>query len=489
MSKSASPHRRAAIGSVDSWAIAHHASPPQSYGRYLSHTMHFVTRGLALLAAGLTLVGQTTAGWKREEEPDPTANATCDPLFGRIDAGSGGRKVAVVIDASGSMDWNDPYNLRLTAAKLLAEKLISPAEAASPEEADRFAVVEFTETGDLLYPLGDPDGADDAIDGIYAFGGTFIGSGINAAIDELTKDSDGAPGIIVLTDGVDSPDSYVPDTVAAIKKAGENGIRVSFGFLNLDSPTQDPQITNAILATGGTFSSIYTANDVTVFVAQTLLNGLIGGPSDDPVPLLPGLDTAGVLAQTSKNTFSYEAQSDEQFNLTVKAIDDLTLKVVITDEDGTEIASAVTNSTGEAVIEHTASEKIKLTITVTSEDGKTGLFSVQISSSFDPCTDEPDPDPVSSTSVGSFSPTPSCTTWVSIGSFTTVVTSPTPSDDITSEPPFTSTPYTTPTPSQPTPSTPTTAPSGVVTAAAPALRDTSLAFGMLLPAVVAGVFF
>ncbi|KAL1837205.1 hypothetical protein VTJ49DRAFT_4156 [Mycothermus thermophilus] len=444
-------------------------------------TMHLISNGLALLTAGLALASQALA------QDDPQTNATCDPLFGRIDAGTGGRKVGIVIDASGSMSDNDPDDLRLQASKLLVDKLVSASEASGNQAADQVTVVEFTLSADVLYPLGDPDGAGPSIDGIYALGGTFIGGGIDAAVDELTKASAGTTagrtGILVLTDGVDDPPENAVDTVAAINRAAGLGIRVNFGFLSVDSTQQNPEITTAILNSGGIFSTITSASDISKLVAQVLLNGLVGEAGDEPTTLLPGLDTAGLLSQTSTNTFTYSAQAGESFNLTIKAIDDISLKVTLKDSDGNELASAVTNDTGVAVVEQTIDADTVLSITVTGEGGATsGLFSVQISSSFDPCTEDPDDsddddddEPSSFPAChGSFSTSYIPSTTSAPGSFTTHISV---------------TPTSVPTKVTSTPSA--TRPGTVVTGGAAPVRDAGLAvgFGMLLPAAVFGLAF
>ncbi|EGS19846.1 uncharacterized protein CTHT_0043310 [Thermochaetoides thermophila DSM 1495] len=312
-----------------------------------------------------------------------------------IDSGNGGRKVGIVIDASGSMEDNDPRNLRLQAAKLLVDKLISPSEVTGDQTADEVAVIEFTHTADVLYPLGDPSGAGPAVDGIIADGGTFIGSGVNAAIDELTKNSAaaGQTGILVLTDGVDDPSYFTPETIASIDRAQELGIRVSFGFLSIDSTQQDPEIIEAILRSGGIFATINTADDIGKVVAQALLNGLVGEPGKTKVILLSDVETAGMLDQTGSNTFTYTAKEGEEFNVTLTSDDrdPVSLKVTLRDPSGKEVASAVTDpDTGVAFVEYTAQAAGTITIEITPEGNKkSGLFSVKLLSSLDPCAESP----------------------------------------------------------------------------------------------------
>lgn len=55
---------------------------------------------------------------------------------------NGGRKVAIVIDSSGSMSSTDPYDLRITAGKALNKQLVSSAGATGGKKADLVTVVE-----------------------------------------------------------------------------------------------------------------------------------------------------------------------------------------------------------------------------------------------------------------------------------------------------------------------------------------------------------
>ncbi|KAK4195890.1 hypothetical protein QBC40DRAFT_210528 [Triangularia verruculosa] len=387
--------------------------------------MHLLFSRLTSLATILALASQINA---KSTPPPPPNNSTCEPLFGKIEATNGGRKIGVVIDRSGSMEDTDPSNLRLVAANLLVGKLISSGGITTGQTADQVTIVQFNETAEILYPLGDPSGAGASIDGIPANGGTFIGGGISAALDELTRSGnkpDNA-GIFVLTDGADDPPSLISDTIDSINRAQKAGIRVSFGFLSVDAEEQDSRITSAILSSGGTFTTVNTAEDTSKLVAQALLNRLVGPPSTGSVPLLPGLKTAGMLSQTSLTTFSYAAQQGEAFNVTVTAIDKVSLKATLKEAGkNTEIKSAVTDATtGVASLEHTALATGNFTIEVTSTTGgsKSGLFAVQIGSSLDPCkpsnTTQPHPSgsPLIPTGANStYLPTPTSSTVFTAG--------------------------------------------------------------------------
>lgn len=56
---------------------------------------------------------------------------------------NGGRKVAIVIDSSGSMATTDPNNLRITAGKALNNQLVTAGAATGGKKADLVTVVEY----------------------------------------------------------------------------------------------------------------------------------------------------------------------------------------------------------------------------------------------------------------------------------------------------------------------------------------------------------
>jgi hypothetical protein len=131
-----------------------------------------VTRDLLIYAFDLEPPG----GW-----PAPTANVD----------------LALIIDSSGSMSWNDPSNLRKTGAKILINSAL---------DGDHVAVIDFDSGVRVPGPLARiPDGRDDllaAVDTIDSSGGTNVGIGVQAACDELEASTSGNnKAAILLTDG------------------------------------------------------------------------------------------------------------------------------------------------------------------------------------------------------------------------------------------------------------------------------------------------
>lgn len=132
-----------------------------------------------------------------------------------------GRRIALVIDSSGSNSWTDPSNFRIDAAQQFNSRLTTRAKAAPEEVPDEVTVIDFDDSARILYPMGDPEVA--TFDGIDSFGGTDIGSGIALGIDELVRTKpplstgdvfaqyeENKAGLVILTDGEDfSPANQV----------------------------------------------------------------------------------------------------------------------------------------------------------------------------------------------------------------------------------------------------------------------------------------
>jgi Mg-chelatase subunit ChlD len=103
--------------------------------------------------------------------------------------------VVFSIDSSGSMDWNDPSDLRKLAASSFVDRL---------KEEDRSAVVDFDSYAYTRVNLTtDKTKVKYAISQIDSVGGTNLYSGLKAAVDELTTNgnADHEKYIIFLTDG------------------------------------------------------------------------------------------------------------------------------------------------------------------------------------------------------------------------------------------------------------------------------------------------
>ena len=134
---------------------------------------------------------------KRDSSP------TCADLTAK--SNNGDRKIAIVIDSSGSMTSSDPDDLRLSAGRTINDWLIGKSEAVGGKKVDLVTVIDFDSSATLDYPLGDPAGANASFSKIGAGGGTYIASGVKMAVGQLTGSGTGGTskrsGIVVFTDG------------------------------------------------------------------------------------------------------------------------------------------------------------------------------------------------------------------------------------------------------------------------------------------------
>ncbi|KAF2264407.1 hypothetical protein CC78DRAFT_412329, partial [Lojkania enalia] len=264
----------------------------------------------------------------------------------------GGRKIGIVIDESGSMYSADPYDLRVDAGRALNDWLISSSEAGDGKSADLVTVIGFDDTTRTYYSLGDPSGADDALDEITIVGGTWISRGVDAATAELNKSGNDPTadrsGIVVLTDGEDFDTEGLVD---AINNAGSQGIRVSFGFLQSGFYSsfsyQDPEVLVAIINTGGKYANIDSYNAQNAFVNYMIANGLTASDSSsiqNQSLVLNGLSIAFIIDQSGINTLTYNAEGGEGLTFTITSVSAGDLNVTAMDANGKELGTTSVDS-------------------------------------------------------------------------------------------------------------------------------------------------
>lgn len=157
--------------------------------------------------------------------------------------------VVLVIDSSGSMDWNDSGNLRLEAAKQFVAKL---------SEKDRAAVIDFDYyTSVLCQFTNDKTTLNNAINRIDDVGGTSLTAGISPAIDMFTSasyDNDAYRYIIMLTDGEGDYDTSLT------AKAKENNIQIF--TIGLGNEVVESCLKEIANGTGGKYYFASTADQL-----------------------------------------------------------------------------------------------------------------------------------------------------------------------------------------------------------------------------------
>lgn len=156
--------------------------------------------------------------------------------------------VALVLDSSGSMSWNDPSGYRKTAAKSFVNALIS---------GDKAAVVDFDSYAYLTQSLTtDFNAVKSAIDRIDASGGTNIGAGVRVANNELINKStsDRIKVEILLTDGQGSYD------YSLTTQAKNNNIVIY--TIGLGSSVNASLLTSIAQGTGGMYFPVSSASQL-----------------------------------------------------------------------------------------------------------------------------------------------------------------------------------------------------------------------------------
>ncbi len=156
--------------------------------------------------------------------------------------------LALVMDSSGSMNWNDPERLRISAAKNFVDALL-------PE--DRAAVVDFDHWAKTLQGLTtDKTAVKAAIDRIDASGGTNIAAGVSFGNDILINNGqpERARMMILLTDGEGYYHSYYTE------QAKLHGITIY--TIALGSSVDTRLLQGIATETGGQFYHVLAASDL-----------------------------------------------------------------------------------------------------------------------------------------------------------------------------------------------------------------------------------
>ncbi|KAF2474431.1 uncharacterized protein BDR25DRAFT_392099 [Lindgomyces ingoldianus] len=270
---------------------------------------------------------------KRQHDPEKAALIICAMVRDDPAKDCRNRKLAIVVDSSGSNSWTDPSNLRIQAARDFNAKLTTAAQAGSGPYPDQVAVVDFDDSASLLYPMGDPAGAAGTFGVIDSSGGTNIGSGIAMGIDEIIKDQPGffakRSGIVVLTDGEDGSPA---NQLLQLARAKVQGIRVNYGFLSppvnpvtkrsLQKRDPSPDIISGILSTGGTFGIITSAKAQKNFINLVIARGAT--EVDSPVGstlLTSGVTvTENLTPEKNSHDFIYSASAGERLNFTLTVV-------------------------------------------------------------------------------------------------------------------------------------------------------------------------
>jgi Mg-chelatase subunit ChlD len=172
--------------------------------------------------------------------------------YGRKNDNSGKTQyydIVLAIDSSGSMSWNDPDNLRKTAAKQFVDSFL-PGDQGSVVDFDNSAIIK-------IHLTKNKDDIKASIDTIDSDGGTNIDIAVNTGIDELLSSNatnDNSKIIVLLTDG--EGDYYSSTT----KRAQDNNIKVY--TVSIGADVDESLLGNIANDTGGKYYQIASSEDL-----------------------------------------------------------------------------------------------------------------------------------------------------------------------------------------------------------------------------------
>ncbi|KRE67717.1 hypothetical protein ASG92_13845 [Arthrobacter sp. Soil736] len=156
--------------------------------------------------------------------------------------------LALSIDSSGSMSWNDPEGLRRDAAKIFVDALLAE---------DRAAVVDFDSRARVLQPLTtNKEAVKSAINRIDDFGGTNICAGVSTANSVLINNNDPDRGrvMILLTDGDGSWNPYY------LQQAKQSNITIY--TIGLGNAVNTGLLSTIASETGGQYYQVASADQL-----------------------------------------------------------------------------------------------------------------------------------------------------------------------------------------------------------------------------------
>lgn len=322
------------------------------------------------------------------------------------------RTLVVAIDSSGSNTTTDPSNLRITAAKETIGSLTSLAEAqANNTVPDLAGAVDFDSGVTILSQLDDPDAVIPKIT-VDSSGGTDIAAGIDAAVQILENiNTAGLTGllkdkaaIVVFTDGNNNAGPL--PVIQAIVNATLKGVRVHYGFLNPISFTKSGQVSvpsdappgyvrpeikinasalpvtieEAVLASGGVYALIGDAESQVAFVRQIENRGFTNADNTDPggQNVVGQTKTFDIFVDSlGTRSFQFRGQMGENVRVIVDTQGNFHPFLKIIDRDGNIIAvDDDADADGIIKLDFTLPYTGTYHAEITSQDGKTGLFSI-----------------------------------------------------------------------------------------------------------------
>ena len=224
----------------------------------------------------------------------------------RVRDSSDSFNVAFVIDDSGSMESNDPQDLRIKATQNFVDIL---------EDKDKFSIVKFEYSATVIQePTNDKNKVKDLESSFQSNGGTYIASGLEKGLELLDEEDSTGKVIVLLTDGEDSTLSSRKEEI--INKAIDKNITIFTIFLNTGSNTNDgdtSDIAGIATRTNGNFYTISTDEIIDIFKRISQVSVGVDGTKDTDGDGLPDEIELGGMRTIFGNkvyTNPYNADTD-----------------------------------------------------------------------------------------------------------------------------------------------------------------------------------
>lgn len=287
--------------------------------------------------------------------PEAVGQLAVEATGERIEGVASAGRVALILDASGSMEAKNSEGLRrITVARDVMHTVI----AALPDSAQvglrvyghrlpREPKAASCEDTELVVPFGPVDKAalDQAVDAITPHGQTPIGRSLAHIAGDLA-DAEGPKLVVLVTDGIETCDEnpgdpfYPPDVIAQLNAAGAE-IRVNIvGFDIGDSATRDFLLQIAELS-GGSYFDAGTTEELANSIDQALQAGYAVTDSRGTVVARGTVDGPALELPEGHYTVTLETEPPVVFEDVVLTGKRLSLLTV--EREGSTIRTAVSD--------------------------------------------------------------------------------------------------------------------------------------------------
>lgn len=216
-----------------------------------------------LITRGTVQAANVTNLSARDSRGNPISGATATAtICGQIIAQQN-LTAAVVLDATGSMSWNDPNRKRNEAAKAFVDRMtqgdlagIASFDTSTRPTSGYYAIKIWQDfTGNTADLKGAIDNA------TFAGGGTNLWDAVYDAATWLGQRPAGAPNpcALVLTDGQENASRYASRN-AAVQRAQSGGVKVFMVGLGDPNSLSFGDMQYVAAQTGGTFAAVSDPN-------------------------------------------------------------------------------------------------------------------------------------------------------------------------------------------------------------------------------------